>query len=85
VLAGKDRARANQVRAMINEDGRPSAAKFAASYLQRQALELRPWDLPPCRADVDDDDAAGHLLRRLLVAGLSRYDPDPLRALEAAS
>jgi hypothetical protein len=43
---------------------------------------------PPCIADEDDpnerDKDAQRLLRKMLAAGISRYDPDPLAALEKA-
>jgi hypothetical protein len=75
-------ARAAQVRQIRKEDGWLTAARFCASLLQRRQLELKPWDMPPCRIDHPDDSAAGRLLGRMLARGMSRYDPDPLRVLE---
>src|SRR5262245_65436823 len=81
-----DPGRANQVREMLREDGWEYAAKFCSSLLQRQRLQLRPWDLrPPCRSEANDGSEAGQLLAQMLAAGMSRYDPDPLSALEGAS
>jgi hypothetical protein len=82
VLKGKDIGRAEQVRELRDQDGWESTARFCAALLQRRALELKPWDSPPCALDCPDDSGAGRLLRRMLVAGLSRYDPNPLRGLE---
>jgi hypothetical protein len=82
VLKGKDAGRAEQVRHILNEDGWLPAARFCSSLLQRQQLELKPWDTPPCRMAQPDDSAAGRLLRRMLFAGISRYDPNPLGGLE---
>jgi hypothetical protein len=82
VLKGKDASRAEQVRYLRAQDGWEPTARFCASLLQRRALELKPWDSPPCALDRPDDSAAGRLLRRMLVAGLSRYDPNPMRGLE---
>ena len=60
---------------------------------QEKVLRTRPWQPVPAAdyvAVTDRDDegspimgraAAAELLRRLLAAGLSRYEPDPLRAL----
>jgi hypothetical protein len=70
--------------------------EFAAYGLQCETLRLKPWQSPPC--EIGDPDAcefvrgddihgyrtAARLLRRLLEAGLSRYEPDPIAALERA-
>jgi hypothetical protein len=54
---------------------------------------LKPWESPPCEADEDAELAeasafnnhreAQKLLRQMLAAGVSRWHPDPIRALEA--
>ena len=82
VLKGKDLRRAEQVRYLRDQNGWEPTARFCASMLQTRALELKPWDQPPCDLDGPDDSAAGRLPRRMLAAGLSRYDPNPLRGLE---
>jgi hypothetical protein len=82
VLKGKDASRAAQVRDLRDQDGWLPTALFCSALLQRRQLELKPWDLPPCALDRPDDTAAGRLLRRMLGAGLSRYDPHPRRVLE---
>jgi hypothetical protein len=65
----------------------------AAYYCQCKALRLKPWQSPPMyaqpRADGPDDGSAGWkraelLAYRLLTAGLSKFEPDPLDALERA-
>jgi hypothetical protein len=69
-------------------------AQFAAYCCQTEKLRLLPWQEPPMHADLDGavDDfpsagrvAASQLLRRLLDAGLSRFEPDPINALAAAA
>jgi hypothetical protein len=72
------------------------AATFAAYSCQCDALHLKPWQSPPCWVDdlVGDiqsgDDgvlgqhAAARLLRRMLDAGISRYEPDPLAVIKRA-
>jgi hypothetical protein len=69
-------------------------ARFAVYGAQMRALRLKLWQ--PAPSDIDDVDAAlaagddgvmGHyqaakLLQRMLCAGLSRFEPDPLAALE---
>jgi hypothetical protein len=69
------------------------AAKSASYALQCNVLHPKPWQPVPANDYVsvtDDDDesgpvmgraAAAELLRRLLAAGLSRYEPDPINAL----
>jgi hypothetical protein len=64
-----------------------AAARTAAYTCQRRALQLRPWQSPPCYGDTspghDGHADAAVLLKRLLACGLSRYEPDPLGALAA--
>ena len=68
-------------------------AKFCAYLCQSKNLRLEIQEFPPCWL-LDADDTAGpafkrkleaaRLLKRLLAAGLSQYEPDPIRALAAA-
>ena len=70
-------------------------AEFAAYSCQIKSLSLKPWQSPPVHEDEDADEpdnaeresdtAARKLLRRMLRAGVSRFDPDPLAALERAN
>ena len=65
-------------------------ATFAAYACQDDALRLKSWQPAPCwmgdERPIDDFPAAGRvaaweLRRRLLAAGLSAYEPDPIGAL----
>src|SRR5262245_59015818 len=60
-------------------------ATWSCFVLQVINLNLRPWDPAPCDVDVDSNDprdaAACALLRRMLDAGMSRYDPNPAQVL----
>ena len=68
-------------------------AKLCAYLWQSKNLRLEIQEFPPCWL-LDADDTAGpafkrkpeaaRLLKRLLAAGLSQYEPDPIRALAAA-
>jgi hypothetical protein len=83
---------------VLREDGWQRAAEAAVYRQQDAALRLRPWQSPPCCIDPDEVDdilaagddgvqgqfAAARLVQRLLRAGLSQFEPDPLAALEAA-
>jgi hypothetical protein len=60
-------------------------AEFAAYVCQTRALNLKPWESPPMHGDVAGAPAtAAELLRKMLDAGISRYEPDPMAALEGA-
>jgi AcrR family transcriptional regulator len=72
--------------------------RFASYVRQDGSLNLKPWQWPPCWLRTDDDveaalaepenhtgrKAAAELVQRLLAAGLSRFEPDPIAALERA-
>jgi hypothetical protein len=55
--------------------------RFAAFSRQITSLSLRPWEWTVVYADTPEAHA---LLRRLKAAGLSRHEPDPVAAFEAA-
>jgi hypothetical protein len=82
-------SRCGQLDAMTQERGWQTAARFAAYSLQISSMGLKPWQVPPCavRDETDPRDGeeeAAALLTRMLDMGLSQYEWDPLRALEAA-
>jgi hypothetical protein len=87
-IARKDRVEAKRIdERLANGDDWHVVAKSCAFYCQFTALHLAPWQAPPCSADsypppMHED--GKHLLRRLLTAGLSRYEPSPATALERA-
>jgi hypothetical protein len=55
----------------------------AAYYCQCKALRLKPWQSPPIYAAPRlDGPVAEQLAHRLRAAGLSKYEPDVLGALE---
>ncbi|MGM4903205.1 hypothetical protein AB8B21_30160 [Tardiphaga sp. 866_E4_N2_1] len=60
-------------------------ATSAAFHCQMSALNLLPWQSPPMFAHIERpsrDEHAAELLQRMLDAGLSRYESDPVAALE---
>ena len=87
-IAQRDPVRAEQLQAKLEDEPWVEVAKFASYSCQYDALALKPWQEPPCVADEDNPDEqdkkAQHLLRKMLAAGVSRYDPDPLKALAGA-
>ena len=58
--------------------------KTAAYSQQIDNLKLKPWQDPPMYGELGDADALA-LLKKLLEAGLSRFEPDPLAALAEAA
>jgi hypothetical protein len=91
---GRGEDKRQQIGFMLGDGDWQAAAEFASCSVQREALRLKPWQLAPCEVDAGDVDAPGYehrrtaqaakLLRRLLAAGLSRWEPDPLGALNEA-
>jgi hypothetical protein len=79
----------------LRTNGFFEAGRLASYHCQYRALQLKPWQFPPIwiddvsatlkePPDSKDRHRAAKLLQRLLAAGLSRYEPDPLTALERA-
>jgi hypothetical protein len=94
-----DRARSAACCAQIDDKLKDEpwleVAQFATARCQAIALHLSPWECwPPCAVEVGETDAPGfehrgisqsaQLLKRMLKANLSRYEPDPLTALQEA-
>jgi hypothetical protein len=91
----KGRASREQIDEKLASEDWEAVGRFAAYVAQDNALRLKPWEMPPCWIrDLDaslqqppDDHRGEHraavLLKRLLAAGLSRYEPNPLAALAA--
>lgn len=87
-----------QMQYILRDDGWQEAAEFAVYHFQQKNLRLRPWQPPPSwinPKDVEvilakgDDGALGHyraasLVKRLLEAKLSQFEPNPQRALAEA-
>jgi hypothetical protein len=94
-IARRDPGRAWQLDQKLTFQAWEDVAAFAAYNCQADALNLAPFESPPCVVDEHADDtspagaslsaesrpAARRLLRHMLAAGLSRYEPDPLRAM----
>jgi len=83
---------------VMAREGWLGAGESAVFFCQTRALRLRPWQplLYWFRSDadiqaglqqpygVDGERAGAELVSRLLRCGLSRYEPEPLVALERA-
>jgi hypothetical protein len=87
--------RRKQIDELLAEEGWSAAADLAVYHCQRSLIAPRLWqplpaDIDPAQVDAiiakGDDHLGGEfqaakLLRRLLKAGLSRYEPRPIEAL----
>ena len=65
---------------------------FAVGRCQDRNLNLKPWECPPYQTRLVDEPSDDWgcrpgevaLLKRMLRAGVSRFHPDPMAAIEAA-
>jgi hypothetical protein len=91
----EDAGRRQQIDAMLIDRPWERVAQFAAGCAQSANLGLMPWQSPPCRASLRDLDQpygdpsgkreSAELLKRLIDAGLSIFEPSPLAALAAVA
>jgi hypothetical protein len=65
-------------------ESREQAGHFAAYAVQCDTLRLKPWEAPPCCVWGYDQSGGIELRERLVAAGLSIYEPDPVKALAEA-
>ncbi len=82
ILEGRDPGRVEQIHAMLEDRCWLEVAEFCSYVRQCRSLGLMPADSPPCHGDEDGDEPQDVLLRRMLDAGVSQYDPDPPKALK---
>jgi hypothetical protein len=90
--------RREQIEELLREEGSFETAEFCACGCQRKNLGIRTWQ--PCPAEIPIDEvariiangpdgksgyfAAAKILRRMILLGVSRFEPDPLTAIAAA-
>jgi hypothetical protein len=93
LVRSEDRHHREQIDGMLTSEPWEDVGRFAAYAAQDRSLRLKPWEVCPC--NVHDLEAAlaappedhrgfrraAELLQRLLAAGLSRFEPNPLAAL----
>jgi hypothetical protein len=73
--------RAKQIDAKLRNEPFEAVGRFAAFSAQIASMHLQPWESTVVYADSREAHA---LLRRLKAAGLSKFEPDPIAALEQA-
>ena len=82
-------ARSEQITGMFDQREWFEIATFAAFDCQKRTLGAKPWEpvpmhvADPARPKPGEEDAAA-LLGEMLARGISRYHPDPRRALAVA-
>src|SRR5262245_59575200 len=86
-IAQRDPGRAEQLQGLLDLGWSwDLVADMACHTCQVRALSLKPWQCSPSSADENDPDEpdkdAQRLLRQILQAGVSRYEPDPMAALK---
>ena len=83
---------ATHIEDKLKREGFEKAGHFASYSAQCDALHLKPWETPPCDTwgTVPDPSSWGsrpaeiELRDRLLAAGISVFEPDPVKALAEA-
>lgn len=94
-IARRDPLRAEQLDRKLASGAKWDEVAFlAALCVQSNALHLKPWQCPPCDTNDEIDPSQGvlygnrpdevALLQRMLRAGVSRFHPDPMKALAEA-
>src|SRR5271170_2203595 len=88
-----------QLNSKLVEAGWEATARFAAVCCQARTLNLQPWEMSPAQIDDPYDRidlflrdpfgyagyfVAARLLRQMLQVGVSKWHPDPIRAVEEA-
>ena len=80
-----DPQRRDQLLAMALEQPWQEVATFAAYCAQIASMHLHPWQDPPCLGiGTDPQPEAEKWADRLIMAGLSIYEPNPVEALAKA-
>ncbi|MET3988742.1 hypothetical protein ABID65_000368 [Bradyrhizobium sp. S3.9.2] len=74
-------ARKKQIDGKLVRQPWEAVGRYAAFCAQIDSLNLQPWESAVVYADSPE---ALALLGRLKAAGLSKYEPDPLAAIEKA-
>jgi hypothetical protein len=73
-IAQRDPLRAKQLQAKLEDESWDEVAQFASYCCQNRALNLLPWQEPPCWGDTERcDPDAKKLLQKMLAAGVSRF------------
>jgi len=71
--------RSKQIDDKLRTEPWEAVGRFAAFSAQIESLHLKPWESTVVYADTPEAHA---LLGRLKAAGLSKYEPDPIAALQ---
>jgi hypothetical protein len=76
------KTRRDQIDSKLLDEPWCNVAEFAAYVCQTRALKLKPWETPPIYGDIcGAQGKAAELLQKMIAAGISRWEPDPIAAL----
>jgi hypothetical protein len=81
IVRRRDQKSREQIDEMLRDDKFEEVGSFAAFSAQIDALHLLPWQPPPLYAVRGE---ALELRERMERLGLSKFEPDPVAACEAA-
>jgi hypothetical protein len=99
LIAGRAESpgRAKQIDSKLQHESWQEVAEFAAHCVQGRSLNLQPWQKPPLcyfshlesalrepYGDVAGAREAAEVLKKMLALGLSRFEPNPLQAIQQA-
>jgi hypothetical protein len=90
ICRASSEGRSDQLDSMLKDRTWYQVASFASFCCQSDALRLKPFEVAPLHVHDPDlprrgEEAAAELLGRMLDAGISRYNPNPRRALAEAA
>jgi hypothetical protein len=83
-MRAKSPDHAKEIEHKLEHEGFEAAGEFAADAAQCANLKLKPWETPPCNIWGYNQSSGIELRDRLLAAGLSIFEPDPIKALAEA-
>jgi hypothetical protein len=84
--------RKEQIESMLVDNSWIEVAQFASYHCQMESLRLDSTDSPPCWIDDPDNPhpegpwhwgerEAAQLLKKMMSLGISKYHPDPIKAV----
>jgi hypothetical protein len=72
---------ATHIEGKVKREGFEEAGHFASYHVQCDVLQLKPWEAPPSCVWGNFCSGGIELRDRLVAAGLSAFEPDPVKAL----
>ena len=91
-LAKADPELRDFIEALLQDRGEQGAGEWASGFYQVKFLRLKPWECNPIGTQNVEQTSDNYgcrpgeveLLRKMFSLGISRYEPDPLKAIARA-